>query len=144
MTQPPERPAVQDLLGAAPRRQLGKIEIDDGRLPASARRLDHAPCRREIGPQRLFDEDGLSEVERMARHLGLEIGRHRDGNGGDGAILDQRAPIAEPTRNLPPPTPRPPPAARASSAVRAPSLPASATTSQRGSVRNAGSSTVRP
>ena len=36
----------------------------------------------------------------MARHLGLKIGRHRDGNGSDGAILDQRSPIAKPTRNL--------------------------------------------
>ena len=100
MTQTPERAAVQNLLRAAPRRQFGKVEVDDRRLPASPRRLEHGPRGGEIGGERLLDEDGLSEVERAARDLGLEIGRHRDGNGGDGAILDQRPPIAEPARDI--------------------------------------------
>src|SRR4029077_10279452 len=47
MTQTPERAAVQDLFGAAPRRQLGKIEVDNGRLPASACRSEERRVGKE-------------------------------------------------------------------------------------------------
>src|SRR5262249_36205085 len=39
MAQPPDRSAIEQLLRAPPRRQFGKVEVDDGRPSALARRF---------------------------------------------------------------------------------------------------------
>ena len=100
VAQPSERPAVQDRLGAPPRRQLGKIEVDDGRPPAPARAIEHDLCAREVGGERLLDEDGLSEIERAARDLRLQRRGNRDGDDRNGAVFDQRPPVAQPARDI--------------------------------------------
>ena len=90
----------------------------------------------EIAGHRLFGEYRLAKFERPDRDLRLQARQRGDGDRLYVLILDQRAPVAVAFGNAF--------AARASSAVRAASLPASATTWQRGSARNAGNWTVRP
>ena len=90
VAQAADRAGLQQRLGAPPRGQFGKVEIDDGRAGALARGREHRARAREIGGERLLDEDGLAEIERAPRHLGLAIGRNRDGHRVDGGVIDQR------------------------------------------------------
>ena len=69
-------------------------------LPLSVRGLKHGLRAREIGGKRLLHEDRLAEVERAARDVGLPIGRNRDRDGLDGAVLDQGAPVTEAVRDV--------------------------------------------
>src|SRR5262245_63045011 len=63
VAQPPNRTAVQDLLGAPPQGQLRKVEIDDGRSTTLARGIEHGLRASKIGGERLLDEHRLAEIE---------------------------------------------------------------------------------
>ena len=54
----------------------------------------------EIGCKRLLHEHRFAPCERAACDLRLKVRRDRDGNSCNGAVLDQHAPVAEPTRNV--------------------------------------------
>ena len=134
MTQSPSDPLSRISFARRHDGSSGKLKSMMVGCPAALRRLDHGRRAGEIAGEGLLDEDGLAESERAARHLGLEIGGTATATAST-ARSSISARIAEPARDI---------SGAGESAVRAPSLPASATTAQRGSVRNAGSSTVRP
>src|SRR5262249_57212602 len=58
--QAPDRASVQERFGALPRRQLRKIEIDDSRPSAFARRFENQARACEIGGEGLLEEDWLT------------------------------------------------------------------------------------
>ena len=129
------RPRSSSALALRQASDLGKVEIDHGR-PTAGRPPRHRVGAGQIGRHRLFGEHRLAEFERADGDLGLQARRCRDGDGIDVRMLDELCPVAERQRDIR--------GSRASSAVRAASVPASATTSQRGSRRNAGRWTRRP
>ena len=60
VAQTPQRAVRNDGLRALPARQLGKIEVDDGRATALLRRGQHGERAGEIGCKRLFHEYRLA------------------------------------------------------------------------------------
>ena len=136
VAQSPDRAVVQHRLGSPPSRQLGKIEIDHRRPAAAFAPLRASPRRRRGRRRSAFPRTPACRDRARAA-------RSRAAAAGGTAIATASTAGPRPVRAQSP-MPRATFAARASSAVRAASVPASATTSQRGSVRKAGSSTVRP
>jgi hypothetical protein len=61
--QAPDPAIIQDGLGALPRRQLWKVEIDDGGPRAFTRRFEDHLRAREIGGEGLLQEDRLPNFE---------------------------------------------------------------------------------
>ena len=136
MTQRADRAAVEHGLGALPGHDLWKLKsiaVGFG-LRAACCSMARAPAR---SPAIGFSANtGLPSASARSAIFSLQAGQRRDGDRLDIAVLDQCAPIAIGLRDAAD--------SRAISAVRAALLPASATTSQRGSARNAGNRTVRP
>ena len=133
--QPPDSRRCENCACALPGRKLGKVEVDH---PRHAGGSGHA--RASIWPRR-DRRPGAFRQRSACRDRGREP-RFRAADPADGnrdrvdrRVIDQGAPVTDAARN----TGR----AREFSCPAA-SEPASATTSQRGSVRNAGRTTVRP
>jgi hypothetical protein len=61
-------------------------------------KLKSSAC--EVGGKGFLEEDRFSELEGALRDGGLEIGRHRDGDHPNGALLDQCLPTAKPARDI--------------------------------------------
>jgi hypothetical protein len=83
-----------------PRRQLWKVEIDDGRPAALARRFENQLGACEVTGERLLEKDWLAEFQGALSDRGLEVGRYRDGDDCNLALLDQCLPGPEPMRDF--------------------------------------------